>query len=935
MYGASPESASVLAGHIKEADGIAETVTLSKIRPENLKQPRDARGHLIIIQDLQPERYEGIVGQLLRYCVLPQVYHNLPVSFITSFVRDAYRWPLLDSGIVHHDKTRLENYLAADHLALLLYYRNFTAGVSTDNQTLCYEPLSRIASEGNLIDFGGEVVAGSAVVINDQNHCLLDNEQTTPISPGNGASCRISAYQISANRRNIANWCFQNQSGSRKTVSVDKEILNDPHQKNAVHHATGPIRVLAPAGSGKTKVLTNRIIYLIGRGVMPSSILALAFNKKAAQEMRDRLTAKNIPVSEQFDDAGAVVRTFHSLGYEIVQQALGWQYDGALNAREWWPLIEAVIKEHRIADKNFPWIEPATAAGWVTMIKNEIPEWNDLDAVIATGSDVVRAVFETVQRRQEQRRLLTFDDMLYLALRILIDRPDFRRGLQARFEFVLVDEYQDLNQAQLWLMRILAAPQNNLFVVGDDDQMIYGWRGAQVDHILNFNQYYPGAPLCVLQTNYRSARSVIRHSKRLIRHNTRRVDKDIQARPDAPEGGFDVAMADDLLDQAERAVQWILQTKNAQRLNWRHFAVLYRYHVYQFPMALILDRYQIPHTPVRMERLFQTPPGRDVASYLSVILHPEQARREDYQRILKRPLRYFTNEVIYPVSGWNELTRLPDAFKRRGKPDKAREAQRLIADIVALQNKARTGTFRAVQILNAMESRFQLAEFYRRTEMDAYERDLASDDIIYDVIQSTAELYDDVATFYAMIRSADGLSPSGSDTVKDPPDGIIMTTIHRTKGNEYPYVVYYNLSDRRRQSDVSPEEERRVCYVGVTRAIQGIFITGPEEKPSAYLPELLFNPEFRKYSDSMLRRQFKTCRQAIAKEESKIEKAQWRCMVAETQTDIGKKEAVSIGRLKASITEAEQTLIRLREIHDATVEELKNRNVLPQRLRRR
>ena len=208
-------------------------------------------------------------------------------------------------------------------------------------------------------------------------------------------------------------------------------------------------------------------------------------------------------------------------------------------------------------------------------------------------------IFHSYVQKQLSASFVDFDDMIYMAVRLLLENGALRRTYQSRFDFVLVDEFQDLNEAQLLLLQIIALPENNIFAVGDDDQMIYGFRGADVKHIVEFEKRFPVAATHVLNTNYRSSRMIVRHTGWLIRHNLDRVPKDIQPRQDAPMGRFEVAGHASLLEQARFAAGWLAEHKKQNKLNWRDYAVLYRYNAYQFPVAVMLDAMGIPHSPGR------------------------------------------------------------------------------------------------------------------------------------------------------------------------------------------------------------------------------------------------------------------------------------------------------------------------------------------------
>jgi superfamily I DNA/RNA helicase len=298
--------------------------------------------------------------------------------------------------------------------------------------------------------------------------------------------------------------------------SGQADFALDPQQERAAAHGPGPILVLAPAGSGKTRTLTARIARLIDNGVPARRILALAFNERAAKEMAERLAGRF---------KGEVqIRTFHALGYEIVREAWDWEYEAwdweyeAENEEKARRLAEEIVRSHldipqhpgearRLVQRALTVL--AESAGRLTPYEN---------MTVSNGgyAQSLAAAFDQWIAAQRARGLLTFTGMIYFALTGLVEDEALRSRWQTRHDFLLVDEFQDLNAAQMLLLRILASPHHNLFAVGDDDQLIYAWRGAEERHILEFETMYPEAEAIVLDTNYRSGRRIVRHARWLI-----------------------------------------------------------------------------------------------------------------------------------------------------------------------------------------------------------------------------------------------------------------------------------------------------------------------------------------------------------------------------------------------------------------------------------
>jgi DNA helicase-2/ATP-dependent DNA helicase PcrA len=336
--------------------------------------------------------------------------------------------------------------------------------------------------------------------------------------------------------------------------------------------------------------------------------------------MQNRLQEKGIYSSE--------IRTFHSFGYKIVRESFNWKFQDNGNRRTKRNLLRnAVSKKYPIpARRNRDPIDVFQDA--LRQAKMELIPLEEIKVEYENKIYPFQEVFLNYIESQKQISFMDFDDMIYLAIRALLDDDLLREQYQDKFEYILVDEYQDLNQAQLILLHLISLPENNIFVVGDDDQMIYGWRGAEIRHILDFNKRYSITKNIVLSTNYRSSKKIIRHAKWLINHNQERVAKEIRPRKGAKSGNFELTVHNTLWEQAKAAADWILVNHSKHELRWNDFAILFRYNAFQFPLAMALDQVKIPHSPVMGEHLFQTKVGEDVFAYLSIILHPSEAMKD-------------------------------------------------------------------------------------------------------------------------------------------------------------------------------------------------------------------------------------------------------------------------------------------------------------------
>jgi len=324
------------------------------------------------------------------------------------------------------------------------------------------------------------------------------------------------------------------------------------------------------------------------------------------------------------------------------------------------------------------------------------------------------------------------------------------------------------------------------------------------------------------------------------------------------------------MEQAEFAVRWIADHKRENNLNWRDYAILFRYNAYQFPVALLLDTLDIPHAPLSGQSLFQTAAGQDVYAYLGVILESARARQPDLERILKRPNKYFSNTLIAQARNWTSFLRLPET------PDLREWEQAKLADFVSrmerLSSRARTNSLSASECLYALRTELGLGDFYRDQSRKADDLDQASDEIYFDVITAMAEKYKSAAEFYQFVcKSRDesemGSAGAGRQPKSEAPETnqVFLSSIHKAKGKEFQVVVYFNLS----KADISPaqiEEERRIVYVGATRPKDDLLVTFSTVKPSVFLPELALNPKFKDRPTEALARQLAERKRSLAKE---------------------------------------------------------------------
>ncbi len=861
-------------------------------------------GLAVIIQDLPAPEFLQKAGEIADKLIYPLWFQRIPICFFSLAGRGDYPTSPVGDENLHRNYTGVVNALLHEQIFTLLErvnvqfaapeFTNLASGktiytpieekflLALEARQLAYRPQVRIGRF--TVDFLVQAQGQEIIVECDgkaYHDPARDAERDKVLSAEGYPICRFSGSDIYAD----ADLCVEKMLESLNHRLIPAYVLDtdlDESQQKAVESVNGPIRVLAPAGSGKTKTLINRVLHLLNQSIPAEKILALAFNKKASDEMQERLERKGVESVE--------VRTFHSLGYEIVHQALGWNFNGKGHQKATRDIMNAAVRQH----VDLPAIrnkDPLDAfLDGLRRAKMELPPIETVTVEFAERIYPFEAIFNTYLEKQTAANHFDFDDMIYLAVRVLLKNPELRRACQSKYEFVLVDEFQDLNQAQILMLQILALPENNIFAVGDDDQMIYGFRGAEVRHIVQFHKRFSISASHVLNTNYRSSKMVVRHSGWLIQNNTDRIEKHIQSRPGAQPGRFQVSGHTTIFEQARFAADWLSSHKKENNMNWRDYAILYRYNAYQFPLAIMLDALQIPHSPLPGQQIFKTAVGRDIYSYLHVILSPTEATSPDFERILKRPNKYFTNQIIAQANNWKSFLHLRDLPNLRGWE------QEKLADFVnrieRTSQRANEQLLSAAECLQIIKTEFGLVDFYRDQSKKSNDLDQASDDVYLDVIIAMAENFKTVMEFYQFIcvsLDEDNAQPEddpfGPKASADPDTNkVFMSTIHKTKGKEFKNVVLFNLSQAEGPLE-QVEEERRVVYVAATRPKDDLLVTFSSAKPSPFIFELAQNPKYKTRNTDALKRAISLSRQRLEKEKLTLKRLETDKQKATTDFD--------------------------------------------------
>jgi ATP-dependent DNA helicase UvrD/PcrA len=595
-----------------------------------------------------------------------------------------------------------------------------------------------------------------------------------------------------------------------------------PDQLAAVTHAGGGARIIAPAGSGKTRVLTERARHLLTRWNLPPGAIGLvAFNKRAQEEMVER--TRDLP--------GLQVRTLNSIALAIVNgtapfapQPTTWRTIDEPDVRR---IISDLVDfpRRRNSDPIGPWIEA------LTVIRLGLVDPEEVEGRYDGDVDGLAATWPGYRAALERRGVVDFDDQIYRALLVLLRDPTARRAAQRACRIMLVDEFQDLTPAHLLLIRLLAAPGSAVFGVGDDDQTIYGYNGADPAWLIDFADLFPGAGEHPLEVNYRCPAGVVDVVDRLLRHNRRRVPKTIRAASDDP-GGWSVDDGVDAVSGSRDAVRAALAAGAATS----EIAVLTRVNALLAPVQVALSVADVPIAGgVGLEFADRTA-VRTVLAWLRLAVAGRGGSLEadDLREALRRPSRSFHPRITDWVSEQRSVVELN---KLAGRLTNERDAERVVdfaADIQSLQKLVASGGTTSDVVLTLIDE-IGLAGSVASLDLNrrGMNRSAQGDDL--SAVTHLAALHDDPATFERWMRSQLAVRRSAG--------GVLLSTVHRVKGQEWPHVVVH-LADadqypHRLADDV--EEERRLFHVAITRASRhATIVTGPH--PSPFVAELTSEP---------------------------------------------------------------------------------------------
>ena len=603
--------------------------------------------------------------------------------------------------------------------------------------------------------------------------------------------------------------------------------LNE-YQAEAVKYTEGPLLILAGAGSGKTKVLTTKIAYLLKEmGVSPFNILAITFTNKAANEMRERV-ATAVP-----DKARDIwILTFHAACVRILRRQaffLGYNGDFVIyDDADRQTLLKECLKELNYDDKKF---SPRAVGAVISKAKNNLTDPEEFtEQAQGFYEQKVAEIYELYQNRLLKNCALDFDDLIMQTVRLFEQNPSVLAYYQNKFRYILVDEYQDTNTAQYVLVKLLSAANRNLFVVGDPDQSIYGWRGANIRNILNFEKDYHDARIIKLEQNYRSTQVILDVANEVISNNSSRREKDLWT-AEGQGAPVTIYLGQDEHQEAQFIADRIRFIRERSGANYRDFAVLYRTHAMSRVVEEIFLREMIPYTIIGGLKFYDRKEIKDLLAYLRLLVNP--ADTVSLSRIINMPKRGVGEASLRKLTSFalEQNITILEVLERSAR-------------IPGLTSKVRQACLSLAGVLNEIAQEKEMMSVTEITqkilEKTGYWQELVSENTV-----ESRTRQENLKEFMSVTKEFDKYAGHGSlsafladmalssdiDWYTDTNDQVVLMTLHSAKGLEFPVVFLIGLEEgvfpysRSLDEQFELEEERRLCYVGITRAKQRLYLS--------------------------------------------------------------------------------------------------------------
>ncbi|MDP4086058.1 MAG: DNA helicase PcrA [Bacillota bacterium] len=613
------------------------------------------------------------------------------------------------------------------------------------------------------------------------------------------------------------------------------KLLNglNPEQQSAVKATDGPLLIMAGAGSGKTRVLTHRIAYLIvEKGVNPYNILAITFTNKAAREMKDRIMKMMGGTADEI-----WISTFHSMCVRILRRdidRLGFNRNFTiLDTTDQQSVIKGILKDKNLDPKKF---DPRAILGSISSAKNELIEPEEF-AKTAGGyyEQVVSDVYEEYQKKLRNNQALDFDDLIMTTILLFKRVPEVLEYYQRKFQYIHVDEYQDTNKAQYLLVKLLASRFKNLCVVGDSDQSIYRWRGADIANILSFEKDYPNANVILLEQNYRSTKRILLAANKVIANNMNRKSKNLWT--ENPEGNKIVYYrADSEQGEAQFVTGKIKELTEKDHYKHSDIAILYRTNAQSRVMEEVLLKSNIDYSIVGGIKFYDRKEIKDMLAYLRLISNPD----DDISllRVINVPKRGIGSSSIDKIADFAamhdiSLYQALESVELIGLSPKTTKSAGEFRDLV----RGYTGMQEYLSVTELVEEILDKSGYREMLKaeksIEAQSR-LENLDELLSVTQNFEKTSEDKSlvaflTDLALVADIDSMDDEGEVA-----DSVVLMTLHSAKGLEFPVVFLIGMEEgvfphsRSLMEEMEMEEERRLAYVGITRAEQSLYMTNAQ-----------------------------------------------------------------------------------------------------------
>ena len=612
---------------------------------------------------------------------------------------------------------------------------------------------------------------------------------------------------------------------------VDDTIKGlNPQQANAVQTVDGPMLILAGAGSGKTKVLTCRIAHLLNQGVRPYRILAITFTNKAAAEMRER-------VDKMAGDAAKDVwlHTFHAFCAKLLRIEIH-NLDNYTNnfaiydTADTKSLMKQILQEMNLDEKRY---QPSAVIGRISNAKNQLQTPEDYAKQASDFYDgKVAEIYARYEAKLQQNNALDFDDLLLLTLKLLQENEEVRTKYQDKFDYIMVDEYQDTNHAQYLLTKILAAKHKNICVVGDADQSIYGWRGADITNILDFEKDYPEAKLVKLEQNYRSTQVILDAANAVIDNNTGRKPKNLWT--DNGNGNqITYFRAIDERDEARFVIEQIQALDSRPDVKLGDMSILYRTNTQSRVFEEMLIKSGIAYNIVGGTKFYERKEIKDIIAYLRVIFNPNDSL--SLLRIINVPRRGIGDATLAKLQAYAEENNMNlfDVVSASGDvPGLSSrfvgKLEELSSIIFELMGEANSGEVPVKQLIDNVMTKTGYLEELENSKSAQDQSRVENLKELLSVAEdfSKGEEEDNLENFLGRVALV-----SDIDDAELGEEAITLMTLHSAKGLEFPVVFLVGMEEgifphaRTLMDEEEIEEERRLCYVGITRAERTLFLS--------------------------------------------------------------------------------------------------------------